>query len=91
MTPSRGELILRVRESPSLQGARVYEVKLDGAFLMSSAVNRSEVALADLAIEAVGEQPCDVLVGNLGLGHTAKAALGMSGCATSMFWSISNP
>lgn len=70
-----GELILRVRKSPSLGGASVYEVKLDGAFLMSSAVNRSEVALAELGLEAFGEGPCEVLVGGLGLGHTAEAAL----------------
>lgn len=71
-----GELTLRRRRSPSLDGELVYEVKLNGQFLMSSAVTQSEVALADLAIRAFGDdRPCDVLVGGLGLGYTADAAL----------------
>jgi spermidine synthase len=71
-----GDLILRLRRSPSLGGAEVYEVTLNGEFLMSSAVHRSEAALAELALEAFGEdRPRDVLVGGLGLGHTAVAAL----------------
>jgi len=81
-----GTLVLRRRRSPSLGEARVYEVTLDGAFLMSSVVIDSEVALATLAMArwergpagcvgaAVG-RPCDVLVGGLGLGYTALAAL----------------
>ncbi len=72
---SLGELILRVRRSPALQNALVYEVKLNDAFLMSSAVNQSEVALANLALEAWGEGDCEVLVGGLGLGCTAATAL----------------
>lgn len=70
-----GDLMLRVRRSPSLDGAKVYEVKLNDEFLMSSVVTDSEVALAELALEAWGDAPCRVLVGGLGLGHTAAAAL----------------
>jgi len=81
-----GALVLRRRRSPSLGEARVYEVTLDGAFLMSSAVIDSEVALATLAMTrwerglgerdgAAADRPCDVLVGGLGLGYTALAAL----------------
>lgn len=71
-----GELILRRRWSPSVPDAPVYEVKLDGEMLMSSSVNVSERALAMLPLEQRGGAPCDVLVGGLGLGYTAAAALG---------------
>ncbi|MEX2672055.1 MAG: hypothetical protein WD294_08105 [Phycisphaeraceae bacterium] len=70
-----GDLILRRRTSVSLPGTMVYEVKLNGDFLMSSLVNTSEKALADLALELLRDRPCDVLVGGLGLGCTAQAAL----------------
>jgi len=70
-----GELILRRRRVRSLGDADVYEVKLDGQFLMSSLVNSAEIELATIALaEAPGDQR-DVLVGGLGLGHTAGAAL----------------
>jgi spermidine synthase len=70
-----GELILRVRESVSQPGSMIYEVKLDGEFLMSSLVRQSEIALADLALERLRAGPLNVLVGGLGLGYTAAAAL----------------
>lgn len=70
-----GELVLIRRRSPSLRGQTVFEVKLDDAFLMSSVVTHSERALADLALDHWGEAPCDVLIGGLGLGYTASAAL----------------
>jgi spermidine synthase len=69
-----GELVLRRRRSPSVPDAWVYEVKLDDALLMSSAVNASERALAGLALDG-RPKPCDVLIGGLGLGYTAAAAL----------------
>lgn len=77
-----GELILRRRQAPSLGGAMVYEVKLGGDFLMSSQVNASEIALTELGLGALtdasarsGEPSWDVVVGGLGLGYTAGAAL----------------
>ena len=70
-----GELILRRRRVPSLDGAEIYEVKLDGDFLMSSLVNDSEVALADLGLKALDADNLDVVVGGLGLGCTADATL----------------
>ncbi|MCD4690791.1 spermidine synthase [bacterium] len=70
-----GELVLRRRRSPSVPDEPVYEVKLDDEMLMSSAVNASERALARLTLERRGDEPCDVLVGGLGLGYTAAAAL----------------
>lgn len=70
-----GELVLRRRRSPSLQNELVYEVKLGDEMLMSSSVNESERALARLALDRLGEGACDVLIGGLGLGYTAAAAL----------------
>lgn len=70
-----GELVLRCRKSPRVPDALVYEVKLDNEMLMSSSVNESEQALARLALDRWGPAPCDVLVGGLGLGYTAAAAL----------------
>ncbi len=70
-----GELILRRRRSPSLGGRDVFEVTLDGAFLMSSVVTASEEALATLALDACAERAGDVLIGGLGLGYTAAAVL----------------
>lgn len=70
-----GELVLRRRRSPSVPDDWVYEVTLDHEMLMSSTVNVSERALATLAFEAMASPPRDVLVGGLGLGYTAAAAL----------------
>jgi len=58
-----------------MNDACLYEVTLNGDFLMSSIVNQSEIALADLAMEGFGSGDCSVLVGGLGLGHTASAVL----------------
>lgn len=70
-----GEISLRRRVSPSVPDEPVYEVKVGNELLMSSAVNASEKALARLALERLVDRPCDVLVGGLGLGYTAAAAL----------------
>lgn len=70
-----GPLVLRCRRSPHVPDGLVYEVKLDDEMLMSSSVNESERALARLALGGRGEAPCDVLIGGLGLGYTAAAAL----------------
>lgn len=69
-----GELVLRRRQLP---GSKVVvdEILLDGAFLMSSLVNESERALAGLGLAAADGDALDVLVGGLGLGFTAAAAL----------------
>lgn len=69
-----GELILRRRHVLSLD-TDVYEVKLDGSFLMSSFVNTSEIALADQCLRRFDHGPIDVAIGGLGLGYTAQAAL----------------
>ncbi len=70
-----GELSLRRRRVAALDGLEVFEVKLGEAFLMSSLFHVVEEALADLGLAAVGASECDVVVGGLGLGYTAVAAL----------------
>ncbi len=70
-----GELILRRRRMLSLGGIDVYEVKLGGAFLMSSLFHVVEVALAHLGLAELKPGEWDVVVGGLGLGYTARAAL----------------
>lgn len=69
-----GELTLRRRVEPAV-GAEIYEVKLGDEYLMSSLFTVAEVALADLGLAAVHGAGLDVLVGGLGLGYTAVAAL----------------
>ena len=72
-----GELILRRRVMRMLDDLVVYEVILGDAFLMSSLFTAVEIALADLGLAAWGDRDeLDVVVGGLGLGYTAKAALG---------------
>ncbi len=69
-----GELMLRRRIETLLQNKEVYEVKLGDEFLMSSLFTEGEKALANLGLaELAGE--LDVVVGGLGLGYTAAAAL----------------
>ena len=70
-----GELILRRRRMLSLGGIEVYEVKLGDAFLMSSLFHEVEEALAHRGLAELQGGPWDVVVGGLGLGYTAVAAL----------------
>lgn len=73
-----GPLILRRRREPSL-GVEVFEIKLGDAFLMTSLFTASEVALARLGLAAAPGARRDVVVGGLGLGHTAQAVLAEEG------------
>lgn len=70
-----GELILRRRRMRSLGNLEVYEVKLGDAFLMSSLFHEVEEALAHRALGELTGTDLDVVVGGLGLGYTAVAAL----------------
>ena len=70
-----GELTLRRRRVAALDGLEIFEVKLGEAFLMSSLFHEVEVALADLGLAAADAVELDVVVGGLGLGYTAVAAL----------------
>ena len=69
-----GDISLRRRLEPTLQ-VDVYEVKLGDEFLMSSLFTASEEAVARLGLAARAGTGLDVVVGGLGLGHTAKTAL----------------
>jgi spermidine synthase len=70
-----GELTLRRRLVPMLDNREVFEVKLGEDYLMSSLFHDAEVALADLGLAGLEGDALDVVVGGLGLGYTAAAAL----------------
>ncbi|SFS14335.1 hypothetical protein SAMN04487846_2900 [Microbacterium sp. cf046] len=73
--PTRmGDLTLRRRTEPAT-GDLIYEVKLGDEYLMSSLFTVAEEELATFGLVATPEVDLDVLVGGLGLGYTAVAAL----------------
>ena len=63
-----GEISLRRRSEPRLDGTIVYEVKLGDEFLMSSLFTASEIQLARLVLAALDGAELDIVVGGLGLG-----------------------
>lgn len=69
-----GELSLR-RRRLSAQGEDIWEIKLNDGYLMSSRFVAGEIALAELALPMVRGEGLDVVIGGLGLGYTAEAAL----------------
>lgn len=70
-----GELVLQRRRVAALDDAVVYEVKLGEAYLMSSLFHEAEVALAERGLGALDGAAWDIVIGGLGLGYTAAAAL----------------
>src|SRR4051794_24655750 len=70
-----GLLSLRRRRILSLGDIEIHEVKLGEAFLMSSLFHDAEVALAHRGLAELKGTEWDVVVGGLGLGYTAIAAL----------------
>jgi hypothetical protein len=74
-----GEISLRRRADPRLEGLVIYEVLLGEEFLMSSLFTDAEIQLSSLglaALEQAGHKnDLDIVVGGLGLGYTALAAL----------------
>lgn len=70
-----GTLCLRRRELLFQPGTLVTEVTLNNEFLMSSFLTDSERALSEMALEMHAGTKLNVLVGGLGLGYTAQAAL----------------
>jgi len=70
-----GMICLRRRAVPNEPGVFATEITLDHQFLMSSANTQSERELAARALELHGGANLRVLVGGLGLGYTAAAAL----------------
>ncbi|MGA8992926.1 MAG: spermidine synthase [Nocardioidaceae bacterium] len=69
-----GAISLRRRREPG-SGVDIFEAKLDDDFLMSSEFVVAEVELARLGLAAATGRDLAVLVGGLGLGYTATAAL----------------
>jgi spermidine synthase len=69
-----GEISLRRRREPLLD-VDVYEVRLGEEYLMSSLFTVAEIELSRLGLAAHRGTGLDVLVGGLGLGYTAVAAL----------------
>ncbi|NNJ70876.1 MAG: spermidine synthase [Kiritimatiellales bacterium] len=70
-----GDLMLRRRRMPQFGERDIYEVKLGEDFLMTSLFHEAESQLARLGLGALDYEPLDVVVGGLGLGYTAVAAL----------------
>ena len=75
-----GEISLRKRSEPRLDNILIYEVKMNEEFLMSSLFVEAELQLAHLGLANLSEdtfknEKLDVIVGGLGLGYTAFAAL----------------
>lgn len=71
---SIGELVLRRRRSKP-DGEDIWEIKLNDGYLMSSQFVEGEIALADIALAMIEGNKLDVIIGGLGLGYTAQAAL----------------
>lgn len=78
-TTPLGDISLRKRTEPRLDGKLLYEVKLNDEFLMSSLFTESEIQLSKLGLAALKQtqhkNDLDIIVGGLGLGYTAVAAL----------------
>jgi len=70
-----GDISLRRRSELLLNGLILYEVKLNEEFLMSSLFTEAEIQLARLGLAVLDFPELDVVVGGLGLGYTAAAAL----------------
>ncbi len=70
-----GVISLRRRSEPRLNNQILYEIKLDDEFLMSSLFTEAEIQLSKICLAALDGSELDVIVGGLGLGYTAKAAL----------------
>jgi spermidine synthase len=70
-----GELTLRRKIVAVLGDLEVYEVMLGESFLMTSMFHAVEDAVADFGLGELDGSAWDVVVGGLGLGHTAAAAL----------------
>jgi spermidine synthase len=69
-----GEISLRRRLEPTTH-TEVYEVRLGDEYLMSSLFTAAEEELARLTLAVLPGASWDVVVGGLGLGYTAHAAL----------------
>jgi hypothetical protein len=70
-----GVISLRRRSEPRLNNKILFEIKLDDEYLMSSLFTEAEIQLSKICLAALEGDELDVVVGGLGLGYTAWAAL----------------
>jgi len=70
-----GELILQRRTVLALNSVDAYEIKLNNEYLMSSLFHEAEEVMSDLALAKLPGRDWDIVIGGLGLGYTAAAAL----------------
>ena len=70
-----GDLMLRRRRMAQFGDLDIFEVKLGEDFLMTSLFHEAEVQLAKRGLAACSGEALDIVVGGLGLGYTAVAAL----------------
>jgi spermidine synthase len=70
-----GDISLRRRSEPRLEGKILYEVKLGDEFLMSSLFTEAEIQLARLGLAELEGTDLDIVIGGLGQAYTAGAAL----------------
>ena len=77
-----GAISLRRRSEPRLDNKILYEVKLNEEFLMSSLFTEAEIQLSNYGLKEFTQDSLDVIVGGLGLGYTAQAALAFDNVAS---------
>jgi len=70
-----GDLMLRRRTMKQLGNLDIFEVKLGENFLMTSLFHEAESQLSFLGLARTEKKELDVVIGGLGLGYTAAAAL----------------
>ena len=70
-----GNISLRRRSEPRLDGKILYEVKLGDESLMSGLFTEAEIQLARLGLAELEGTDLDIVIGGLGQGYTAGAAL----------------
>jgi spermidine synthase len=86
-----GAISLRRRSEPRLNNQVLFEVKLNEEFLMSSLFTEAEIQLSKLGLAALEGNDWDVVVGGLGLGYTAVAALEFSQLKTLQVVDVMEP
>jgi spermidine synthase len=86
-----GAISLRRRSEPRLNNQVLFEVKLNEEFLMSSLFTEAEIQLSKLGLAALDGKDWDVVVGGLGLGYTAVAALEFSQLKTLQVVDVMEP
>ncbi len=70
----RGEIVLRERHDPDVEGPAAIELRVNGVFVMDTLETSTERQLAATALARVDE-PRSVVVGGLGLGFTLHEVL----------------